>query len=166
MSSLDFPRNCWAFPTHKQRQEYIPFETRQKLREPHAAGASAHHHAKPVCKCVQAAAIPWTLHKTLDISDAGTGAWPAADPPSGSQISVRSLLPCKGREEFLGQSGQQRHQTSHKTWFMCSKLQAWQCEEQQAPAEVYGLIPGNRFPWTQEHPQASILKKSRVFISG
>lgn len=70
--------------------------------EPQEAGASVHHRAKPQRKCVQTAAIPSTLHKTLDISD-------AADPPSGSQSSVSSLQPCKGMEEFLGQAGQQRH---------------------------------------------------------
>lgn len=124
------------------------------------------HHAKPLCKCVQRAAVPLTFQKTLHISDDGTWSWPAADPTSGSQSSASSLQPCKGIEEFLGQAGQWHHQTSHKTWFTCTKLWTWQREEQQAPAEVNGVIPGNSFPWTQEGPQASILKKSRVFISG
>lgn len=76
-----------------------------------------------------------------------------------------SLQPCKGRVDFLGQAGRQRHKTSHKTWFICSKLWAWQSEEEQALAEVNGVLSRRSFAQIQEGPQASTLQKSRTFNS-
>lgn len=73
----------------------------------------------------------------------------------------RWLAPaCKAREESLGQAGRRRHETSHKTWFICSKLWAWQCEEQQALAGFSGAISRRSSVQTREGPLASTLQKA------